>query len=108
MRLVVTLAAALTVAPLLGCASSSEQEKSELNQSYVSCLKDEARRVDKGVGDAATVALAIWPACSQEFARVREALGIGAKARSELEVRFYLSDINFTTGIVLQARAEKE
>ena len=56
---------------LVGCESSgmAERQTSELNKSYATCLKNEARRVDNGAAEPATVAMAIWPTCSRFFAR---------------------------------------
>jgi hypothetical protein len=96
---------------LVGCQSSgmAGRQTSELNRSYSACLKNEARRVDTGAADPATVAMAIWPTCSRFFARMREAVAHGedARARKELDSRFRLSDLDFATQMVVEQRAEK-
>jgi len=96
---------------LVRCESSgmAERQTSELKRSYVACLKNEARRVDTGAAEPATVAMAIWPACSRLFARMREAVAHGedTRARKELDSRFRLSDLDFATEMVVEQRAEK-
>jgi hypothetical protein len=102
---------ALEILTLIGCESSgfAERQKNEINQSYVNCLKNEARRIDTGKAEAATIALAIWPACSRYFARLRDAAvrNEDATSRTELNSRFLLRDIDFATEIVVAARSEK-
>lgn len=100
----------LSALALVGCASLSTAERQiELNKSYATCLKDEARRVDTGAAEPATVAMAIWPTCSRFFARMREAVAHGedARARQMLDSRFRLSDLDFATKMVVEQRAEK-
>ncbi|HEV2546747.1 MAG TPA: hypothetical protein VGU20_05380 [Stellaceae bacterium] len=108
MRAVVVL---LMGVVLVGCESSgvAERQTFELNRSYATCLKNEARRVDTGAAEPATVAMAIWPACSRFFTRMREAVAQGedAGARQELDSRFRLSDLDFATKMVVEQRAER-
>ena len=96
---------------LVGCESSgmAGRRTSELNKSYATCLKNEARRVDTEAAEPATVAMAIWPTCSRYFARMREAAALDedARARKELDSRFRLSDLDFATKMVVEQRAEK-
>jgi hypothetical protein len=103
--------ALLMGAALVGCESSgmAERQRSELNKSYATCLKNEARRVDTGAAEPATVAMAIWPTCSRFFARMREAVARDedARARKELDSRFRLGDLDFATKMVVEQRAEK-
>ena len=105
------VAVLLMAVALVGCEFSrtAERQTSEFNRSYVSCLKSEARRVDTGAAEPATVAMAIWPTCSRYFARMREAVAHGedARARKELDSRFRLSDLDFATEMVVEQRAEK-
>lgn len=95
---------------LVGCESSIIAERQiELNKSYATCLKNEARRIDTGAAEPATVAMAIWPTCSRHFARLREAVAQGEdpRARQEIDSRFRLSDLDFATKMVVEQRAEK-
>lgn len=109
MRVRVVAVLLLSVA-LVGCESSSMAERQiELNKSYAMCLKNEAGRVDTGAAEPATVAMAIWPACSRYFARMREAVvqREDARTRQELDRRFRLGDLDFATKMVVEQRAEK-
>jgi hypothetical protein len=110
-RRVRAVAVLLVGTALVGCGSSdlAERQTSELNRSYVTCLKNEARRVDAGVAEPATIAMAIWPTCSRFFARMREAVAQAedARSRKELDSRFRLSDLDFATEMVVEQRAEK-
>ncbi len=99
---------------LAACASSStppatDQEKSQAEKSYISCLRDSARIVDDGNVDAASIAYEIEPLCVAQFSAYQEAYGRGLDP--EARRRFDANTVEFeretATAAILQERAAR-
>jgi len=99
---------------LAACASSTpppatDQEKSQAEESYVSCLRNSARLVDIGNVDAASIAEEIEPLCAAQFSAYQETYGRGLdrKARRIFDAKSVEFERETAIAAVLQERAAR-
>jgi hypothetical protein len=75
-----TIVALLLPLALAGCVTAeaqapmpvTEQEEQATDFAWFRCLQNAVRKMDDGVSDASTIAMAVAPMCSREFAAVVE------------------------------------
>ena len=96
------------------CASSStppatDEEKRQVEESYVSCLRNSARIVDDGKIDAGSVADEIEPLCASQFTAYQVTFGRGLKpeARRIFDVKIVEYERETATAAVLEERAAR-
>jgi len=96
------------------CASSTpppatDQEKSQAEESYVSCLRNSARLVDNGNVDATSIAQEIEPLCAAQFSAYEETYGRGLdrEARRIFDAKSVEFERETAIAAVLQERAAR-
>ncbi len=98
---------------LAACASSTppatDQEKSQAEESYVSCLRNSARIVDDGNIDATSIAEEIEPLCAAQFSAYEETYGRGLdrKARRIFDAKSAEFERESAIAAILQERAAR-
>ena len=107
-------ACGVIVGLLAACASSTpppatDQEKSQAEESYVSCLRNSARLVDNGNVDAASIAEEREPLCAAQFSAYQETYGRGldGEARRIFDAKSVEFERETAIAAVLQARAAR-
>lgn len=90
-------------------APATDQEQSASGLAYIACLHESARKIDDGKSDAATIAMAIRPMCSGQFALYRESVSRGenVQVRRMVDERFSRAELDYGTRAVLDERAKR-
>ena len=100
----------ITVVALGGCAipRSEAEQKVAINR-YFACLKAEIPRLDDGVSDAGTVALAAQSACSAAKREMNDVVfaEFGTVQKARLIASLEADDLKSAISFVLTARARK-
>jgi len=89
---------------------STDQEKNDAIKAWFVCLHAQARKMDDGRSDAASIALAIAPLCYAEFKNSLnvEAKGMNPQVQRILEDRVQGKQIEYATAAVLDERKARE
>ena len=102
---IVTLLAGCETKPPAPPATSGEREQAVI--ALNACLQTAARKLDDGKSEASTVALALRPPCSAEFARSRDlyARGLSSQQASQYHRQDDQAFKQAATNAVLEERA---
>ncbi len=105
-----TAIAALVFSVLVcGCATrpaATDAEKTSAMQDFVACSYETAKRLDDGMSDASTIALAVEPNCRSQFQRTKDlqAQAMNPEAARMFNAKADDAELGLVTQIVLKER----
>jgi hypothetical protein len=105
------IAALVSSVLVCGCATrpaATDAEKTLAMQDFVACSYETAKRLDDGMSDAATIALAVEPNCRSQFQKTKDlqAQAMNLETSRMFNAKADEAELGLVTEIVLKVRRD--